>query len=1678
MKHYFKGGRGLSFGEGRVRLLADDKDLFSRPVNINDRLLSRSKFGTSFSAFRSDEMERNDEREVRGSDGREGEDMGSFRSAQDLPLFCLGSTKTGSIRNGFPMNPRSPSGFDRESIGSSSGKGRTWLGLGRYQVGAFSVYWWPIGCSFFGVEVSTDRRIGKEQANKYQTKPKPSAEKEQRIGKEQATDRQRTSREQAEHKQGISKGSVWSFNTLPIHCYYLAHTWVILRQYTENASDRVAGWFGMASRWGRTRVQTGSTVVRPLFESCSRASRSLVEAESNSTRRCVEEVSNTSRSAVEGQSKSSRRVVEAEGARTKVELALTQAITRVELGMNYQTTRNELGSIHNPSKSFIILQNHSEGAEASRLPLNLLCAFSEHQTDMQRTRNKHKRHIADTCPTHVQDNNGTCLTHEPHMNDTIKSNEKPQERYCKGTGEVLNSGGKGTEEVLESYQRGTKDLHAGGKSAVALERDRDCFGVVSHLPDSRDTRNDGELVEELREKRLILKGFRGLCEEFRVKVESMVVKENRGRQIALKQADPFAKFLDIRSESPSGFSIPPPTGGYNRYDGRGNRGNVRSVWCMQLAKGYQLLALTIFCVLFNNVFAQSPTKVGAVAKAKQEFVKDIRGTVIDAVTKKPLAGVGVEIYIDSVKYAGRYALDNGDFDFKGAHITHGTLRISKAGYIKQEIPMSLSQNGPYDVALRPEAIAIEEVEVISTGFFNVPKERATGSFTHVNNELLSRSVGSNVIDRLKDVVPGLTFNQSQIGKSTISNEPSISIRGRSTMKGNAEPLVILDNFPYEGKIEDINPEDIESVTILQDAAAASIWGARAGNGVIVLTSKQGHREQPLQVSIRSDYSISAKPDLYYAPTIPMDEFIEVERFLFNKNAWNPYINQGYSYITPVVELLKQHRDKKLTDIELESALDVLKGQDVRRDLSNYFYRPSSLRKTFLGFNGGGKKNTYYFSAGYDQNVSDKVGADNQRISINMRNSYEVWKDKLRLDVGLLFAKALDRSDRSSSVGYNVLYDRLVDDNGNPLSIGGSNKFRQSYIDTAGNGLLKDWNYRPVEEIGMNDARTRSLNYQLNTGFEYRALDWLVLSGKYQYGSGTSEINWLWDAASFQMRNLYNQFTKINHAAGTAKSAIPEGGQLNATQSTFSNQHGRAQLAVDKDWNTHRFNMILGAEINKSQTFRSVQETMLGYQPATETYTPMDLAARYPQYHVTSSGNLLVSPTQNQRETTDNRNVLLFGNASYSYDRRYTATFSVRKDRANIFGVEANKKGKPFMSAGMLWNLHEEAFVQFPWLQKLSLRGTLGTMGNVSTASAYLTSQVGAIADPDNGRKFQRIITAPNPLLSWEKVRMLNVAMDFSLLNSKLSGAVERYYRTSTDLLSYNPMNPSSGVSTLYGNWSAMKSSGWDISLNSHLRYGDFSWNGNLIFSYIKDRVTDYYEKPTSDRLYLTSAIGQYPIEGKPLNVIYSLPYAGLDNKGDPLGYVDGQISTDYAKIYNNTPLSEYVYHGRATPNTFGSLRNSFGYKGAELSFMLSYQLGYYFRQQAFSSSALYQVTGYGSSVFQSQYLQRWQQAGDEATTRVPAAVYPVNGNREVFYGMTEDHVQRGDHIRFRDIRLSYSFPGLKNSLIRNLQLYGYVDNVALLWTANESGVDPLKIPGMGLTYPTPRTYALGVNLKI
>ncbi|MBL1411512.1 SusC/RagA family TonB-linked outer membrane protein [Sphingobacterium faecale] len=1605
MKNFNGGGRGLPQGQRCVRPLADDKDLSGRLININDRLLrplGRSR-----------------------SDGTTGEDRGSFRSAQDLPLFCLGSTKTGLIPNGSPMNPRSPSGFDRESIGSSLGKGSTLLGQGRL---------------LFGVKCK--RSLGEEKEG---NKVKSSDFLHSFFGRHLTAALPppycglTATLPLVRLRYGFSKAEVRKW-------WEGAHTWGILRAYTKRASAGVVGWFGVALRLGRTCVHTCSTVVRVLFGCCSSATRSPLEAESNSTRRCLEEVSNTSRSAVEGESNSFRRSVEAEGARTKVELALTQPITSVELGMNYQTTRNELGSIHNPSKSFIILQNHSEGAEASRLPLNLLCAFSEHQTDMQRTRNKHKRYIADTCPTHVQDNNGTCLTHEPHMNDTIKSAEKPQERYPKGTGKVLNSGGKGTEEVLESYQIGTKDLHADGKSAVALERDRDCFGVVP------PRRNDGKVVEELREKRLILKGFRELCEEFRVKMESMVVKENRGRQIALKQVNPFAKFLDIRSESPSGFSIPPPTGGYNRYDGRGNRGDVRSVWCMQLVKGYQLLALMIFCVLFSPLVvtqAVAQTQPGSVLVGEVRSAAD--GQIIEGAT---VTGGKKTVRTDA-KGMFSIAVDK----------PKGALIIRHIGYKEQSVAYDNTTTF-LSIQLQVGSREIAEVEVVSTGYQHISPERFVGAASKLDSTAFHNQAGKGIIERLKANMTGVLFPWETTSRP--------AIRGLSTLYTSAMfPLIVVDNFPMDERfdINSINPNDVLDISVLKDAAAASIWGARAGNGVIVITTKKGKYNEKLNFSASSNIGITEKPDLYAYDRIEISDFIDIERFLFDEKHYTAELNNTTTrpVVSPVIEILNRLKLNEIDQATADAQIGALMQNDIRRDLERYVYRSAVQQQHHLGMSGGSANANYALSFGYNANSTNIQNVKPAR-DYTLKANYGLRPiQNLEVNTGLFYTSAAVPA-AALPIFSTIPYEALADGLGNPLPT--SRQYRRSYLDTAGNGQLLDWQYRPLDEIRLADNNSHTQSINLDIGARYRIIDGLTAAVRYNYRTQMGFQKEHFTQDTYYVRDLVNRFTAIN--GGVAKSEMPMGGYLNLYDLETKSEHIRGQLDYAKNWNNHSLSAMLVAERSESVNSKRVN-TFLGYDDEHETYKrDLNYNVSYPVFQriAGTTGKLPLSSSVSSGNIS--RFVSFLTNASYTYKNLYALYGSARRDGTNFFGVTTNNKWKPMWSIGANWNIANEEFFDSSWVNSLKARGSFGYMGNTVPITGFMTL---TYQSPD---EFTDLISAtigtpPNPTLRWEEIKTINTGIDFSLLNNRLSGNIDYFHKKSVDLIANMPIDPTTGIEKLQINSASLKTNGAELNLQSSNIQGAMDWTTGFGFSYVKSIVTKF-----ADNGYRASDFISYminPTEGQIAYGLSSYKWGGLDPfNGDPQGYLNGELSKDYRAIGNDS-IQNQIFHGSSMPLIYGHLNNTFRWKNISLSANIAYQLDYYFRANTIQYATLFGVNRLGHA----DYYKRWQTPGDENSTTVPAMIYPADSRSDSFYANSEVNVHRADHIRLRDLRLQYTLNKgtLPKLPVQAIQFFLNASNLnIILWRANKQGLDPdLSYPSQYHSYPSSRVWTMGCNLQ-
>jgi len=270
----------------------------------------------------------------------------------------------------------------------------------------------------------------------------------------------------------------------------------------------------------------------------------------------------------------------------------------------------------------------------------------------------------------------------------------------------------------------------------------------------------------------------------------------------------------------------------------------------------------------------------------------------------------------------------------------------------------------------------------------------------------------------------------------------------------------------------------------------------------------------------------------------------------------------------------------------------------------------------------------------------------------------------------------------------------------------------------------------------------------------------------------------------------------------------------------------------------------------------------------------------------------------------------------------------------------------------------------------------------------------------------------------------------------------------------------------------MKAHGADVILNSRNLVGKFSWNTSFLLSYTRDKVTSYLERLGNISGYLNSALIN-PLAGRPLYSIYALKWEGLDPQtGDPQGLLYGHVSKDYVNLYNSSDFSSLLYEGTANPTFFGSLRNAFGWKQFGVSFNIVYKFGYFFRRPSINYYDLFNSLSSGHPDFD----KRWQNPGDEKHTNVPSMSYPANFYRDQFYTYSEALVERGDHIRLQDIRLSYemakkNFPKIP---VRAVQFYLYANNIGILWRANHQGIDPDNIT----TFPNPRSLAVGIKMDL
>jgi TonB-linked SusC/RagA family outer membrane protein len=1031
----------------------------------------------------------------------------------------------------------------------------------------------------------------------------------------------------------------------------------------------------------------------------------------------------------------------------------------------------------------------------------------------------------------------------------------------------------------------------------------------------------------------------------------------------------------------------------------------------------------------------------------------LSGKVISAADFKPLSGATIRIGNNRNNYRSD---QNGYFNLT-ATVAKGMITISFIGYEPLQISYSPGNYGPFEIVLQPITNTLEQVTV-STGYQTLPKERSNGSFSVVDNQLFNRSVSTSVLSRLDGVTSGLLFDK------TTGNELGISIRGRSTIWANSQPLIILDNFPYEGDINNINPNDVNTVTVLKDAAAASIWGTRAGNGVIVITTKQGRYNQPIRVSLNANINVSAAPDLFYDSKISPADFIGMEQYLFDKGRYNSNINDGTTALSPAVELLLKARSGTISPAQRDAGLNELASHDLRSQMSQYYYRKSSSQQYALNLSGGSDKQQYYVSGGWDKNLASLVGNAYDRISLNMNNTYSLLNNKLEITTGILYSQSSSENNwQLPDFGGSTIYPYaiLADNDGNALPVA---KYRTGFPGTKANAALLDWTYRPLQELELADKTTKGRDYQLSAGLRYRIIPSLSVDLKYRYGNGTSDSRNHDSQESYYTRNLINSYTKIDAATGSITRPVPLGDILALNNRSYTSQNVRAQLSYDGAINNnHRLTAIAGAEVAEVLT-RSNSYRLYGYDPDRETSLPVDYVNSYPHYVFGNSS--VINSGLNLGKLT-NRTLSFFSNAAYTFLDRYTLSASARSDGSNLFGVQTNQKWAPLWSVGTGWNISREPFYHSNFLPSLKLRATYGYNGNIDkNVTAFLTTQVGSTNR--YGAIFSSVLNPPNPDLTWERIGQLNLGVDFSFKNNRVSGTAEYYHKNGKDLIGDAVLAASSGFSSFRGNTASIKGNGIDLTLNALLTRGTLQWSVFTLFSASHTWVSDYLKMPKVNSDYIS---GSNPKIGKEQNAIYVYRWAGLDAAtGDPLVMLNGQPSKDYAKITSGNTPDDLDYAGSATPRYFGSVMNSFTYRGFSLSVNLVYKLGYVFRRPSVNYGFLFGgniVTG------SADYAYRWQKAGDELITSVPAAIYPTNTNRDNVYLNSSALIEKGDHLRLQNIQLGYDFarklyPDLP---FQHLKVYAFANNLGVLWRANHAGIDP-----DGTLYPTPLSIAAGVKV--
>lgn len=1022
-----------------------------------------------------------------------------------------------------------------------------------------------------------------------------------------------------------------------------------------------------------------------------------------------------------------------------------------------------------------------------------------------------------------------------------------------------------------------------------------------------------------------------------------------------------------------------------------------------------------------------------IMKDEKKKTVSVTGKVVD---EKNMALPGVTVMVKDLKL-GTTTGPDGRYVLTIPKVDNILLVFSFVGMHTQEVKYTGQDS--VNVVMKDDIEVLEDVVV--TGYGNMSKGNYTGAATTMKAEDIMMAGVSSIDQMLQGVVPGMLVQQ---GTGMVGASPKIRVRGVSSLLGSQEPVWVVDgviqrdpqpfnsedNTKFSVDADDIsqlagnaiswlNPNDIESITVLKDASATAIYGSEAANGVIVITTKKANVGK-VSVAYSGDFSIGQRPRYGLYNQMNSQEMMEFSQEMYEDRVSYPskVLSIGFA------GLLQSYLNKEISKKEFDQQYE--KMATTNTDWFDLLFQNSFSHKHSLSLAGGSEKIQNRTSLGYTDETGEATGNKVTLLTATSNTTVNLMNNKLIVNLLLKgtwrkvkgFAYDVD----PFSYAYNT--SRVI-----PMySEDGSLYYHEKWANESSTVINNktSYLYNIQNELDNTGSENNTKTWGTTLDVKWNILPGLDYQGLVSYSSSSADVKKYATERSFYVASLrgYDYGVYESSAPEFAYTRLPFGGLLETGLTDVSTVTVRNALVYDHMFeDIHRLTLQLGVETNSSKT-RGTTSKRYGYlKDRGETFIKLPLTYSDLAWEGDLLDNDLAQGEAMVLNKIDNK-LSEYISAVYTYDGRYVLNASARLDASNRFGQDKNKRFAPTWSVGVKWRVAAERFAKnLWWLNNLDLIASYGFQGNaVESVSPYLIAKDGGVNEYYNAYLLN-ISSLPYPDLGWEKTKTYNFGVDAALLDGRLNFTVN-YFKKISDVLSSRNIPRENGMKNAVVDGGEMTNTGYDFVINViPVRTKDFTWQLSLNTSETKNKVNKNQRINTLNDYLEGSAV----VDGEAFSTFYSFKYNGLNDE-------NGTPEFAYMDVLNGaSPLNYLVKSGKFTPDFSGGLNMCFSLGNWSLFALFNVQWGGHARlPKLYDTDNNYGIPTPEQNVSRDLAL-RWRKVGDktnipsiptsEAYIDLPATASVASTERKLYdmYNNSDLRVANTDFIRCRSLSLSYEF---------------------------------------------------------